>query len=362
MSFLKYDEVALISMGYLIFLPISVTLNVFFFGKIMIIYREVFYMKRLTYEDIEQMKKADVNHEIFDETGKSLTKYLPLSKIEEIFPDSLLILSNIMYGIDKNGVLGIEKATVEKFCEFPNEAEKYLNDNLCSMTSDIVPYHTGLTKFSHPKPFNEREVPLKYTPDTLPNYNSISKRSTRLVKLPSIKDIDLNPLLDFFRLGNIPEDKAQKVLESVREDIERFPSCKFDLKALRSAVSSSLRIWGYNIDSTFEETFHNFAVEHYPRLVARENIIIFHSSRDKAFLTDYCIDKGYQSYSYIKAKKLNDLLLVMLRDECKKVVIESRVMERLSRKKLEVLGLTAVKCEVAIEIVSMETSNATYQR
>lgn len=319
-------------------------------------------MKRLTHEDIEQMKVADVNHEIFDETGKSLTKYLPLSKIEETFPDSLLILSNIMYGIDKDGVLCIEKATVEKFCEFPNEAEKYLNDNLCSMTSDVQPYYTGLTKYSKAKPFNERKIPLKYTPDTLPNYDTISKRSSRLVKLPSIKDIDLNSLLDFFRLGDIPEDKAQKVLESIREDIKWFPTCKFDLNALSSAVSSSLHVWGYEISSDFEDTFYNFAVEHYPRLIARENVIIFHSSRDRAFLTDYCNDKGYQSFSYIKSKKLNDLLTVMLHDECKKVVIESKVMERLSRRKLNVLGLTAVKCEVAIEIVSMETSNATYQR
>ena len=156
-------------------------------------------MAKLTRADVAKMRRKDKEHLIFD--GKNaLTKRLPIQQIEAIFPDSLLILTDIAYDTDSEGNLRVVAAIVDRFCETAQEASDYINDCCNSDLETGTPYHTGVTKFNHDRylthvgnpsiamseqeQYAEQELEFPFSPISTDKCN--------------VKDIDYMPLYNFF--------------------------------------------------------------------------------------------------------------------------------------------------------------------
>lgn len=319
-------------------------------------------MKKLTIKDIEKMRVADKEHTIFNEKGTPLTKRLDMSKIEETFPDSLLILSDIAYGVDKDGLLYIEKAVVDKFCSSAKEAENYLYEDCYRYALEKIPYFTGVTRFSKPVLFRKVSKTSNFVSVKATDNETFEKSQDTTLSFPeikaneegsvSVKAIDLSPISELLKQYRIPEIRLAKIMDELQQKIKAVRAPEFSLKVFMNCIESSIRLVGYDITEDFKPLFHDLAKVYYPRLVSRDNVIVFHSNNDKDFLTNYCNSKEY-NFTYIDSNNYDDLLMEMLNDNCHKVVMESKVMESLPLEKTKILGLLAVRCEILVELVSM---------
>lgn len=319
-------------------------------------------MKKLTCKDVEKMRAADKEHALFSEKSEALTKRLSMAQIEFLFPDSLLILSEVEYKVDEIGNLVIENAVVDRFCDSAQEAAKYINENYCSVVEHGIPYHTGVTKYGRPVVFKKENKTSNFVSVERKDSNTYDKKVDTTLSFPelsadeegiiSIKSIDSAPLISMFRKHGLTDSKIESVMNLVSQEIDKVSARDFDLQVLTDCIESALKLMGYKISGDFTKLIYDLADKHYPRLINRDNVIVFHNRDDKEYLTEYCNEEEYK-VSYIKSDRFNDLLSAILNDRCKKVVVESHTMESMPLVKTKILGLLAIRCEVTIEILSM---------
>ena len=316
-------------------------------------------MSKMTKADVIRMIKKDADHMIFDGVNY-LTKRLPIQQIEAIFPDSLLILTDITYDTDSEGNLVIVDAVVDRFCETTKEASDYINENFSSLVESGTPYHTGVTKYNHEKYFEcskksnfSREVTkrsesyVKQMDSELP-FGAIS---TAHEKYCSIKDFDWT-LPKFFEGLNLPEQVYLDLLHNIRVATCSIPAPDFDYDTYVRIIYNNLSKLGYQPTDHFKERFEKYLEENYPRLISRNRVVIFYkNAEDKDILKEYCENKQYE-YVCMRSDRFNELLSMMLQDKLKKIVVIDTTMENLSVVKTKVLGMMAVKCEMRIEVIS----------
>lgn len=312
-------------------------------------------MAKLTRVDVERMKRKDKEHLIFD--GKDgLTKRLPIQQIEAIFPDSLLLLTDIAYDVDSEGNLVIASAVVSEFCETTQQAVDYFYSNMGSDADVEVPYHTGVTKFNHDrylshvgnpnfsniakteqKQYAEKELEFPFSPINTENV--------------SIKDLDYISLFDFFLSLDLSVEVSKKLVADIKKDVSTVSTPDFGYDSFVSIILRNLSNLGYQPTEHFNPLLNGLMEKHYSHLIKRDKAVIFYNIEDKDFLTDYCKSKQYR-YFFMRSTRFVDLLSAMLEGKLKKVVLADSTMERMSVVKAKVLGMLAVKCDVRIEIVS----------
>lgn len=347
----------------LIYLFREFTIYKFFFGKILRRERKVLNMNKLTREDVKRMYAKDKEHLIFD--GKNgLTKRLPIQQIEAIFPDSLLILTDIAYDVDIEGNLGVVSAVVDRFCETTEEASDYINDNCSSLLERGTPYHTGVTKFNHERCFRVKED------NNQPNFSKVVEQEPRLFveqeeadfpfslinseydRYCSIKELNYKPLYDFLLSVDISEEVVKEVVQNVKKGIRATSAPDFCFEKFVDLVIKNLFQMGYIPTECFRPKLLKMIEKNYTRLITRDRVVAFYTEEDRDSLIDYCCINQY-SYSLIKSDRYLDLLSLILQDKTRKVVLKDTTMEKLSVVKAKILGLLAVKCEIRIEIISL---------
>lgn len=316
-------------------------------------------MPKLTRADVERMKRKDTDNLIFD--GKNgLTKRLPIQQIEAIFPDSLLILTDIAYDTDSEGNLCVVSAVVDEFCETTEQASDYINKNCSSYLEGGTPYHTGVTKFNHVKYFTHVGNPnfSKVVEEEFETYVEkdeldfpFSPINTDSDKYCSIKELNFKPLYDFFLNLGIADMTALAVIRSIRQDVSAVQAPELGYEVFVDIIIKNFTQMGYQPTEYFRPALNKLIEESYNRLIKRDRVVIFYNEEDKKYLADYCNANQYK-YFFMKSDRYIDLLSVMLQDKVKKVVLMDSTIEKLSVVKAKILGLLAVKCEVKIEVIS----------
>lgn len=315
-------------------------------------------MKKLTKVDVKRMCKKDKEHLIFD--GKNgLTKRLSIQQIEAIFPDSLLILTDIVYDVDSDGNLCIVSAVVDEFCETTQEAADYINENYSSFLESGTPYHTGVTKFNH-------EKCLTYVGN--PNFSQTIKEETssfvkqeqafpfssigtEINQYCSIKELNYEPLYNFLSSLISSEVSVKELIQSIEYAVNNIPATELGTDIFVEVVNKSLTQMGYQPTEHFDTKLKKLIKEHYSRLYKRDKAVIFYSGDDKKFLTEYCTI-NQDKFFYMKSDRFIDLLFAILQNKLRKIVLTDRTIEKMSVVKAKTLGMLAVKCEIKIEIIS----------